>query len=75
MEAILEFIFNSDKFVNVLLTAIAAAADLAALVSFVRSKEKKGVKLFVVIFFTAVFLILLLSVFVRVVPDTDRGYI
>ena len=44
MEAILEFIFNSDKFVNVLLTAIAAAADLAALVSFVRSKEKKGVK-------------------------------
>ena len=69
MEAILEFIFNSDKFVNVLLTAIAAAADLAALVSFVRSKEKKGVKLFVVIFFTAVFLILLLSVFVRVIPD------
>ena len=69
MKMFFEIIFNSDRFINILVITIAAAADLTALISFIKSNEKRAVKLFVIIFFTVILIVLIPSVFIKVVPD------
>lgn len=49
--------------------AITAAVVLMTFSSFIKSSEKRAVKLFVIIFFTVIFIILKPSIFIRVVPD------
>ena len=58
MEIFLKFILNLNKFVNALLVAITAVADVIAVIQFIKSKQKTPIKVFVIIFFTIVLLIL-----------------
>ena len=65
MKMFFEIIFNSDRFINILVITIAAAADLTALISFIKSNEKRAVKLFVIIFFTVILIVLMQSIIPR----------
>ena len=44
MEIFLEFILNLNKFVNALLVAITAVADVIAVIQFIKSKQKSLLK-------------------------------
>lgn len=61
----MEFILNLNKFVNALLVAITAVADVIAVIQFIKSKQKKPIKVFVIIFFTIVLLILAVAPFIK----------
>lgn len=65
----MEFILNLNKFVNALLVAITAVADVIAVIQFIKSKQKKPIKVFVIIFFTIVLLILAVAPFIKKVPN------
>lgn len=69
MKILFEIIYNSDRFINILAVAITAAVDLLTLISFIKSSEKRAVKLFIIIFFTVILIVLIPSMFIRVVPD------
>lgn len=69
MEIFLKFILNLNKFVNALLVAITAVADVIAVIQFIKSKQKTPIKVFVIIFFTIVLLILAVAPFIKEVPN------
>ena len=69
METFLELILNLNKFVNALLVAIAAVAEVIAVIQFIKSKEKKPIKVFVIIFSTIVLFILVVAPFIKRVPN------
>lgn len=52
MKILFEIICNSDRFINILAVAITAAMNLITFISFIKSSEKRAVKLFIIIFFT-----------------------
>ena len=55
MEELLEFLLESNKIVSALLAAISAIAEIVAVFQFIKSKEKKPVKIFIYSFERATF--------------------
>lgn len=65
MKILFEIIYNSDRFINILAVAITAAMDLITFISFIKSSEKRAVKLFIIIFS----LLFLLYLYIRYLSE------